>query len=279
MFLVNFLYTYNLNIPTWLICIGAIVFSVIVGSIGLMIFRKVFPNPLNKANNDCISLSLSTVGLFSSVLISLIVVNVWNFYNDVDRKVNIEARGVEDFYHLTQAMSEPLKSQLVADIAKYVDVVVNEEWPAMAANKEVGDKGRLILIHSKNLLLSFKTTDLVAANTQAALYSKVSDLFDARRDRLIATKDHVPSVIWLVMFLSAFLTVAVSYLYTAESFKMHLISTGFITATLSASLFLIVIFGHPFQGNMRIQPTNFIEFKNQNLISTAAPEASKKLSN
>lgn len=277
MFLVNLLYTYNLNIPTWLICIGAIVFSVLVGSIGLMIFRKIFPNPLNKANNDCISLSLSTVGLFSSVLISLIVVNVWNFYNNVDRKVNIEARGVEDFYHLTQAMPEPIKSQLVADVAKYVDVVVNQEWPAMAANKEVGDKGRLILIHSKNLLLSFKTTDLVAANTQAALYSKVSDLFDARRDRLIATKDHVPSVIWLVMFLSAFLTVAVSYLYTAESFKMHLISTGFITATLSASLFLIVIFGHPFQGNMRIEPTNFIEFKNQNLVSTAEPEVSEKL--
>ena len=67
------------------------------------------------------------------------------------------------------------------------------------------------------------------------------------------------------MFLSAFLTVAVSYLYTAESFSMHLISTGFITATLSASLFLIVIFGHPFQGNMRIEPTEFIEFKDQNL--------------
>lgn len=276
MYLVNLLYTYNLNIPTWLICIGAVTFSVALGSIGLVIFRKIFPSSLNKANNDCISLSLSTVGLFSSVLISLIVINVWGFYGEVNRKVNIEARNIEDLYHLSQTMPEPLRSKLVFNISQYVHVVINEEWPAMSANQQVSDKGRQILIDSKNLLLSFKTTDLIMANKEQALYTKISDLFDTRRDRLIATKDHVPTVIWFVMFLSAFLTVAVSYLYTAESFKMHLISTGFITATLSASLFLIVIFGHPFQGNMRIEPTNFIEFRDQNLLPMTAPENNKK---
>lgn len=265
MFLINFLYAYNLDIPTWLFCLLAVALSVLMGSLGLVLFRKLFPTSLNKANNDCISLSLSTVGLFSSVLISLIVINVWSFYNDVNQKVNVEARNVEDFYHLTQAMPEPIKSKLVTNIEQYVDVVVNEEWPKMTANQEVSNKGRLILLDIKNLLLSYNTSDLVLINTRQALYSKVSDLFDARRDRLIATKDRVPTVIWMVMFLSAFLTITVSYLYTAESFSMHLISTGFITATLSASLFLIVIFGHPFQGNMRIKPTELIEFRDQNL--------------
>lgn len=265
MFFINYLYSYNLNIPTWLLCILAVALSVLIASLGLVIFRKLFPNSLNKANNDCISLSIGTVGLFSSVLISLIVINVWGFYNDVNKKVNIETRIVEDFYHLTEAMPEPIKSKLVSNISQYIDVVINEEWPAMKASQEVSNKGRLILLETKNILLSYKTSDLILANTGQALYSKVSDLFDARRDRLIATKDRVPDVIWLVMFLSAFLTVAVCYLYTAESFSMHLISTGFITATLSASLFLIVIFGHPFQGNMGIKPTGFIEFRDQNL--------------
>ena len=261
MFLINLVYTSNLHTPTWAIFIVAVAFSVLIGSLGLVIFRKLFPTSLNKANNDCISLSLGTVGLFSSVLISLIVINVWSFYLDVNQKINIEARSIEDVYPLTQAMPDPIKSKLISNVNKYVDVVIDEEWPAMATNKLVGEKGRLILIDAKNLLLSFKTTDLILANTQQALYTKISDLFDARRDRIIATKDRVPAVIWLVMFLSAFLTVAVSYLYTAESFKMHLISTGFITATLSASLFLIVIFGHRFQGRMRIEPTNFIKFR------------------
>ena len=264
MFFINFIYTNNLDTPTWLIFIVAVTLSVLIGSIGLVIFRKLFPTSLNKANNDCISLSLSTVGLFSSVLISLIVINVWSFYIDINQKVNLEARSIEDIYHLTQAMPEPIKSKLISNVNKYVDVVIDEEWPAMAATKPVGEKGRLILIDTKNLLLSFKTTDLMIANAEQALYTKISDLFDARRDRIIATKDRVSSVIWLVMFFSAFLTVVVSYLYTAESFKMHLVSTGFITATLSASLFLIVIFGHPFQGSMRIEPTSFIEFRNQN---------------
>lgn len=245
--------------------IGVIVISVIIVSFGLVIFSRLFPTSLNKANNDCISLSLSTVGLFSSVLISLIVINVWTFYNDARQKVNIEAHSIEDFYHLAQTMPEPIKSRLIFNVGQYTDVVINEEWPAMASGVSVSDKGRLILIDSKNLLLAFNTTDLITANIKQALYIELSQLFDARRDRLIATQDRIPNVIWLVMFLSAFLTIAVSYLYTAETFSMHLISTGFITATLSASLFLIVIFSHPFQGNSRIGPTEFIEFRDQNL--------------
>jgi len=68
------------------------------------------------------------------------------------------------------------------------------------------------------------------------------------------------------MFLSAFLTIAVCDLYTAKSFVMHMISTGFITASLAATQFLIVIFGHPFQGKMRIEPDTFINFQEQNLL-------------
>lgn len=265
MYLINLIYVNHLDAPAWFVCLLAVAVSTTLAILGLLLFRKIFPNALNKANNDCISLSLSTVGLFSSVLISLIVVSTWNFYTSVDQGVNQEAHAVEDFYKAAQGISEPTRSLLMKDVREYVNVVIKEEWPAMNANQAVSDKGRLILMHSNDALLQFKTNDLIMANTQSKALDRLSELFDARRDRIISTKTHVPMVIWMVMFLSAFLTVAVSYLYTAESVVMHVIATGFIAASLAATLFLIVIFGHPFQGSMRINPDTFISFQQQNL--------------
>ncbi len=265
MYLINLLYVNNTNIPAWVMCLIAVCISVSFCLIGLFVFKKLLTHSFNKANNDCISLSLGTVGLFSSVLISLIVINTWNSYNDTDTIVNAEARKVEDFYHLSQGMPEPIKSQLASDISEYIEVVTKEEWPAMVANEAIPDKARLIIIRSRERLLHYKTNDLVIANTESKLLDRISELFDARRDRTLSTKNHVPPVIWAVMFLSGFLTIAVSYLYTAESFAMHLISTGFISASLAATLFLIVIFGHPFQGRLRIEPTEMINFASQNL--------------
>jgi len=265
MFLVNLLYVTHANTPAWIICFIAVCFSITASLTGLVIFRKIFPDPLNKANNDFISLSLSTVGLFSSVLISLIVVNTWNFYTDVEQIVNKEAHAVEDFFRATQGMPEPTRSVLMNDVKGYVDVVTKKEWPAMNSNEIVGDEARLILLKSYGELLKFKTRDPIIANVHSKAIDQLSKLFDARRDRILSTNAHVPPVIWFVMFLSAFLTVAVSYLYTAESFTMHLISTGFITASLAATLVLIVIFAHPYQGSMRIEPATFINFQQQNL--------------
>ena len=273
MFLINLLYIYNFEAPSWLICSIAVVFTTIMSILGLIAFRKLFPNFLNKENNSVVSFSLGTVSLFSSVLISLIVINVWNSYTGVEQTVDLEAHYSEDFYRLAQGMPQPIQSQLINDIKQYIDIVVDEEWPAMTANKPISDKGRQTLMHSNDLLLHFQTTNLSAANFQSKLIDKLGSLFDVRRDRIIATKGHVPSVIWLVMFISSFLTVAMCYLSTAESFTMHMISTGFVAASLAATLFLIVIFGHPFQGNMRIKLSNFISFKNQNLQMSVDPKA------
>ena len=267
MYLDNFLYVKYIDTPAWVICIFAVSLSIIIALLGLAGFRKLFKNALNKANNDFISLSVSTVGLFSSVLISLIVVNTWTFYTGVEQIVNQEAHAVEDFYRSAQGMPEPTQSILIDDVTKYIEVVIKEEWPEMNANKTVSDKGREILMHSNRVLNQFKTHDPIIANIHSKLLSQLSTLFDARRDRLLSTKSHVPGVIWLVLFVSAFLTIAVSYFYTAETFAMHMVVTGFITASLSATLILIVIFAHPYQGSLRIEPETFMNFLEQNALS------------
>ena len=126
MLVINLLYVNYMDTPAWIICLVAVCSSITAALFGLLIFRKVFPNILDKANNDFVSLSLSTVGLFSSVLISLIVVNTWNFYTSVEQIVNQEAHAVEDFYRSAQAMPEPTKSILINTIKNYINVVTKE---------------------------------------------------------------------------------------------------------------------------------------------------------
>ena len=265
MYLINLIYIYNVNTPTWIIFLAAICFAIGLALAGLFVFKKISPYSPNKANNDCISISLSTVGMFSSVLISLIVINTWDSYNNAQKIVDAEGRAVENFYRAAQGMPEPTQSILINDVKQYIDVVTKVEWPAMNLNEAINDDGWQILVHSYHVLLKLKTNDLVTANIQLKLIDQISDVFDARRDRILLTKKHIPAVIWLVICMSTVFTIVLSYLYAADNLALHMVLTGFVTASLAAALFLIVIFGHPFLGEMRIEPGTLINFQRQNL--------------
>lgn len=265
MYLINLIYTNHVNTPTWIIFLVASCFAIVLALVGLYVFKKIFPYSPNQKNNDCVSLSLSTVGMFTSVLISLIVINTWNSYNDAQKIVDAEGRAVENFYRAAQGMPEPTQSILINDVKQYIDVVTKVEWPAMNLNEAISDKGWQILVHSNHVLLKLKTNDLVTANIQLKLMDQLSDVFDARRDRILLTKTHIPAVIWLVICMSIIFTIVLSYLYVTENLAMHMVLTGFVTASLAAALFLIVIFGHPFLGDMRIEPETLMNFQKQNL--------------
>ena len=44
MFLINFLFIYNFEAPSWLIYSIAVVFATLMSILGLVAFRKLFPN-------------------------------------------------------------------------------------------------------------------------------------------------------------------------------------------------------------------------------------------
>ena len=255
--LLNYLF---LNFPTWLFALLGIVLIALISCLGLLIFKRLVPTTKEK-DNSFISYPLATISLFCSILISLIAISSWQSYTAAEQKVDRDARLVEGVYRMSQGLPEPLKHALEANMIEYIQIVLLDEWPAMLKNQAYGSRGTDILTRSNNTLHQFHDTNPVALIYYKNVLEKLNLLFDARRDRVLAEKVNFPIVIWLVVSIAAFLNIFICYFFTLESAQLHLIVTSLIAATIASILVLIIIFIHPFQGDIAIQPDAFIDFK------------------
>jgi len=248
------------NFPTWLFALLGIGFIALVSSIGLLIFKRIVPITKIK-DNSFISYPLATISLFCSILISLIAISSWQSYAAAEQKVDQEARLVEGVYRLSEGLPEPFKHILKANMIEYIQIVLLDEWPAMLKNQAYGTRGSEILTRSNDALHQFHNTNPVDLIYFKNVLEKLNLLFDARRDRVLASKVNFPIVIWLVVSFAAFLNIFICYFFTLESTQLHLIITSLIAATIGSILVLIIVFIHPFQGDIAIQPEAFLDFK------------------
>ena len=254
--LLNYLF---LNFPTWLFALLGIGLIALFSSLGLLIFKRLVPITKEK-DNSFISYPLATISLFCSILISLIAISSWQSYIAAEQKVDQEARLVEGVYRMSQGLPEPIKHALQANMIEYIQIVLIEEWPAMLKNQAYSTRGTEVLTRSNNILHQFNDTNPVALAYFKNVLEKLNLLLDARRDRVLAEKVNFPIVIWLVVSIAAFLNIFICYFFILESAQLHIIVTSLIAATIGSILVLIIIFNHPFQGDIAIQPDAFLDF-------------------
>ena len=91
-----------------------------------------------------------------------------------------------------------------------------------------------------------------------ARYNEVLDqlhgLGDARRERLLAAGEGLPTILWVVLIAGGVITIAFTYLFGLESTVVHTLMVAALAVVLSLSLFSIAALDHPFRGDVRIRP-------------------------
>jgi hypothetical protein len=79
-------------------------------------------------------------------------------------------------------------------------------------------------------------------------------LGDARRERLLAASEGLPTILWVVLIGGGVITIAFTYLFGLESTVVHTLMVAALALVLSLSLFSIAALDHPFRGDVRIHP-------------------------
>ena len=79
-------------------------------------------------------------------------------------------------------------------------------------------------------------------------------LGDARRERLLAAGEGLPTILWVVLIGGGVITIAFTYLFGLESTAVHTLMVAALAIVLSLSLFSIAALDHPFRGDVRIHP-------------------------
>lgn len=241
------------NLPTMLIFIIFIITIPVLALISFYIFQKlnITVKTCSDNHNGMISIYISISTLFLAVMVSFLVITVWNNYALASLNSQKEAQTILLLYQNIYSLPDTENIQLL--IQKYLDYIINVEYPQLK-NNDVNLFGAQILGELQATLYNYKPQD----ERQNTIYNNSVGLMNAILD-LRVSRIHNGSlnyVIWLVAIFDSILIVIMTWLLNCKEI-IHYLLVAFISIFIAASLFLIFVLSYPFRGQIGLTSQPF----------------------
>lgn len=197
--IVNWIY----SVPTWEMASVIVVLVVGLSLLGLAVTSRFLHVELRRKHNEFTGFNSALIGVVFAVLLAFIAVEAWESFGKAGDTAAIEASLTGDLYRDAVAMPEPIKTEVVGDLADYVQIVLAKEWPAMAIGAPIGNEGWMPLAKIHRALGNIQTVNPVQVAMVSEMLRRLNSLYDARQNRILAAQDHIDPAVWWVVVLGA----------------------------------------------------------------------------
>ena len=198
---------------------------------------------LNDVAEDLI---IATVGgTILAVILSFLLVTVWQEYDGAAATVVQEESAVADLFRISAHFPEPTSATLRDLLRRYVDEVVDQEWPAMRFGRSSSTAQKAVL-DTVSLLSGYQPHTTADATLQDHALTIVMTIADARRSRLFANQQGIPAFFWVGNVLLATITIGFCFLFRVRSLGAHVVMTGALATVIATIFVLIALFDYPF---------------------------------
>jgi len=188
------------------------------------------------------------IWLAYSLILSLTAVGAWSEYQAAGDKVSHEVSTMEVLQRRATLYPEPTRTELDTLIREYARAVADKEWPEQRVGRHPSAaKGYFSRL---NLLLGeFEPRTLPDQMVHAETLRELTAASEARRARIHATTNALPTVVWVALLVGAALALTGATLFvTVDDKTLHLILVGMMAAFVGLVVFVTVALDHPFQG-------------------------------
>ncbi len=233
-----------------------VVACIVVTMVGLLLVRRFLDIKRLAAAHDVSGNFLSIVGTMYAVLLGLIVVDAMGRYEKASMNVEEESNQLADLVFFGDRMPREKRQEVRSLAVRYAELVRDREWPAMAEGRSDQESHQAVL----NLMRAARDWE---PNTESekAIYSAAlvaaTDLWNARRERLIVCYHGIPALEWFIVVLGGVVTIGLTYVFVFEDVRIQLALTSMVTLLIVLNVYLIVMFGYPFSGDLRVDPESF----------------------
>jgi protein-S-isoprenylcysteine O-methyltransferase Ste14 len=241
--------------------VGAACLAAIVG---LALVQRLVPVTIRKEHNDVAGFIYAVLGVIYAVLLALVVIAVWEEFGRARVTVEGEANALAEIFWLAHRLPDPEGRHLQELTRSYAEEVVDEEWPLMAQGRTPLMEDTREVTHGWVLIDDIRATlQEVEPRTVAGqeLYAEgldqVQRLADARRTRLVAAEESLPTVLWVVLIVGGMVVVGFAYLFGLENAWAHRLMVVSLAGVIALVLFTIGVLDQPFSGGARIEPGAF----------------------
>lgn len=249
--------TWIYGIPGWLFMSASVIGSCALACGLLALVRRYLSNNEQIAHNDVAGPILTLIGTVLAVMMSFMVVGVWQEYDSAAQTAQQEASALADLHHLADAYPSGVRASVQSGIDRYLSLVVSREWPAMRSGGESA-QAHDAAYGIAATLERWRPSDAHETALQARGLEFAGTFLDARRNRILANHQGIPLVLWATMLLTGAITVLFSFYFRVERPRAQYLMVTAETAVISIIFTLIAELDYPFRGDIAVAPYSFL---------------------
>lgn len=220
------------------------------------VFRRKIPHELMIENHEVGGFLYNAVCVIYAVLMAFVVFVIWNNLEETNSKIEGEANNLMNLYYDAAIYPDSVKKEIHSQIREYVKRVTNEEWLALGEGKR-DDEAQKIFIRLNRIFLSINSNQIPNSEVLSQSVKNLHELREFRRHRLLASKQSMPDILWLVLIVSSIILVAFTFFFSTKVKLHQYIMTAFLVLVCVLVLYLIYVLDHPFVGTNAIKPDAF----------------------
>ncbi len=244
------------SLPTW----AAGLLMVGIGLLGVALVetvaRRLVPMHVRAGHSGAASAIFCVIGTTYAVLLAFVAMLAWDGYIGAQAVTDTEASLVQNVYQLTEGLNGPDMASMRADITQYARDVVTTEWPEQARGA-VMHQFSAPLDHITRTALHLRPGNIADGDLHTLLLSDLGQLGTARRQRLLAGRASVPSIVWVVLLAGGAISLVFTSFLGSASLRMHMAMSALLVVSGALVLLVIVALSNPFRGDNRISAEPF----------------------
>ncbi len=250
---------YMLQIPPLLFFFLIVSFGAVFGLLITFLFRKHIKVTILRSHNEVTGFLFLAIASFYALLLSFVVLVVWDQFNETHGNVSKEGSSAMGLYRDIKFYPDTLESkQLMTVYLDFVFNVIDDEFPnmeMMKPSRKTPESFNRVFHKMEHL----NPKNQFQIQLVAGMFNHLNELATYRGLRTASMETEISPPMWLPMILGAIITIICATLLDIEHTRMHLILNSLLGAFIGMFLFIIILLDHPFSGSHGIKPDAYKE--------------------
>ncbi len=198
---------------------------------------------------------LSFVGAAYGLLLGLLVVFAVGHYNDVRHEAQMEATSLVSLFDTVAVYPPETSDRVQHDLVCYMGSIADNDWPSMQRGSELEAPRALGLGDRVRDDLRALPTD---GSAQTSAYGRaatlISDADQSRQRLLFLTAPEIPTALWVVIYVGAFLVFLLLAIHYAARKDGLFLVLGAVAVLMTVVIAVLGMLDQPFGIGIRVNP-------------------------
>ncbi len=197
------------------------------------------------------------LGVIYAVLLAFVFSEVWGEYNTAADAINQENGNLHGAAILAASLPSEPRDAVEGALQDYLATVIEREWPAMA--RGAGSEAASAAFQTLWLKVARLPAGETDATVRGQILARLGNAHQWRETRLFQMELGVPPLMWVLLIGLAVVLVGFLLCFGIEVIGSQIVFTAVFAASLAFVLALVRTLDYPFEGALRLPPTDFQE--------------------